>query len=342
VHEFAQTFMKTKILLWLVVPVAMAALIYGYVQMSEEKAADEEGDQPISSVSSVQRDTNGSTFINLDLGAQKLIGLHAAPLAAATQPPEVAAYGRVLDPAPLVAQLGDTAAARAALDTSRKEYLRQKDLYAQGQNTSAKALEAAQAAMEHDQITLTTARTQLVAAWGKAVADETDLAAFVQSLAQLASVLVRLDLPAGETMTGTPIGARLVVPGVRQPVAACFLGRAATTDPRVQGEGFLFVATNAPAALTPGLAVTGFIQLPGAQAHGVVVPDAAIVRSSGQTWVYAQTGDTTFARREVVLDHPVVGGWFVTNGVAPGERLVITGAQALLSEERKTEIKLED
>jgi hypothetical protein len=334
--------MKTKVLLFFAIPAAITVLIFGYTQMSKEKTADEEGDRPISSASSVVRSTNGEAVIELDLDAQKLIGLQTATLAAATQSPEMKAYGRVLDPAPLVGQWGNIATARAALDASSKEYLRQKDLYAQGRNTSAKSLEAAEAARQRDQVALTTARTQVVTAWGKAVADEPDLPAFVQSLANLESVLVRLDLPAGESLRGTPAGARLGMPGTNPPVEARFLGRAATTDPGVQGEGFLFVATNAPAALIPGLVVAGFVQVAGGPLPGVIVPDAAIVRSAERAWVYAQTGDTTFARREVALDHPVADGWFVTNGVAPGDRLVVTGAQALLSEERKTEIKLED
>jgi hypothetical protein len=39
---------------------------------------------------------------------------------------------------------------------------------------------------------------------------------------------------------------------------------------------------------------------------------------------------------------PVGGGWFVTNGVAEGDKIVITGAQVLNSEEHKMEIKIED
>ncbi len=49
-----------------------------------------------------------------------------------------------------------------------------------------------------------------------------------------------------------------------------------------------------------------------------------------------------FQRRELALDRPVAGGWFVTNGLAPNDRVVLTGAQALLSEERKTQIKVGD
>jgi len=100
--------------------------------------------------------------------------------------------------------------------------------------------------------------------------------------------------------------------------------------------------TNAPVALTPGLAVTGFVQLPGEPARGVIVPDAAVVRSDGRVWIYVQITGTAFARREIFLDHPAGGGCLVTNGVAAGDKVVITGAQTLLSEEHKTEIKMGD
>lgn len=110
----------------------------------------------------------------------------------------------------------------------------------------------------------------------------------------------------------------------------------------MQGEGFLFTATNAAGRLAPGLALTGFLQLPGAPLRGVVVPNAAIVRAAERAWVYVQTGDTAFQRRELALDQPVGEGWFVTGGLAPKDRLVVTGAQTLLSEERKTQIKVGD
>jgi len=308
--------------------------------MSKERTAEAEGEQPLLAESRVERRTNGQVVVHLDLSTQRLIGLRTAVLEAATQALAVKAYGRVLEPAPLLALASDTASARAALEASSKEYERLKALFTQGQNASAKALESAQAAMQHDQIASQAAAGQLVAAWGKSIADKPDLAAFLESLAKLECVLVRLDLPAGDSLSKTPVGAQLTLPGTNAPLEARFLGRATTTDPQVQGEGFLLVATNATVRLAPGLALTGFLQLPGAPLHGVVVPKAAIVRAADRAWVYLQMDDTTFQRRELALDRPVAGGWFVTGGLAPNDRLVVTGAQTLLSEERKTQIKV--
>jgi hypothetical protein len=324
------------------VAVMLGALIYGCRRTSKERTAEAEGEKPVVAESRVEHRTNGEVVVRLDLGTQRLIGLQTAVLEQATQALTVKAYGRVLEAAPLIGLASDTALARAALEASSKEYQRLKALFAQGQIASAKALESAQAAMQHDQIAFQAAEAQLVAAWGKSVADEPDLAALVKSLARLERVLVRLDLAAGDSLPETPVGARLVLPGTSAPLEARFLGPATTTDPQMQGAGFLFVATNAAARLAPGLALTGFLQLPGVPLHGVVVPHAVIVRAAERAWVYVQTGDTTFQRRELALDQPVREGWFVTKDLAPNDRLVVTGAQTLLSEERKTQIKVGD
>ena len=43
-----------------------------------------------------------------------------------------------------------------------------------------------------------------------------------------------------------------------------------------------------------------------------------------------QTAPTAFVRREVRDFRPVLSGWFVAKGFAPGDRVVATGAAALL------------
>jgi hypothetical protein len=66
---------------------------------------------------------------------------------------------------------------------------------------------------------------------------------------------------------------------------------------------------------------------------GLIVPTPAVVWSEGKAWVYQQTATDRFARRAVPTDIPVKRGFFVTEGFSPGDKLVVQGAQALLSEE---------
>ncbi len=308
----------------------------------KERTKEDRAEKPATPEAKDEPGTNIEGVVSLDEKTQKLIGLETTALTAATLNPEIKSYGRVLDPSPLVGLLSSLSSARTGLEASAKEYQRVKALFSQGENASARALETAEAAMKRDQIALNTAEAQFASAWGKAIAGQPDLAAFVQSLSAYETVLVRLDLPAGELVQETPTSGRVVLPGAREPIEARLLGRAATTDPQVQGEGFLLVATNTAARLASGLAITGFLQLPGEALRGVLVPETALVRAAERAWVYVQTNATTFVRRDIGLEHPMADGWFVAAGLSPNDRVVTTGAQTLLSEERKSQLKVGD
>jgi hypothetical protein len=330
-----------KVLILLIALGVIAGLVFSFLQGRKEWMTEAQREKPVGTTPTVGKTTHGDAVVNLDQDRQKLIGLKTAAIEAFSLPPEIKAYGRVVDPQPLVGLTADIASARASLDASEKEYNRSKSLFDDGQNASAKALQTAEAALKHDQIALQAAKAQMVVTWGKAIADRPNLAEFVQALSTHEIALVQLNLPTGQLTAQEPTSARLVA-SAGEVTPGGFLGRATTTDHQVQGEGFLFIATNSSGSLTPGLALTGFLQLRGEPLRGAVIPDAAIVRWAGVAWAYTQTGDTNFIRRELVLEQPVEGGWFVTNGISQNERVVITGAQALLSEERKTEIKPAD
>ncbi len=110
----------------------------------------------------------------------------------------------------------------------------------------------------------------------------------------------------------------------------------------MQGQGFLFLVKTSSPSLAPGRAVSGYLQLAGEPLSGCIVPDSAVLRHAGRAWVYVQTGEETFARREIALDHPSEEGWFVSGSVSANDRVVMHGAQALLSEEQKYQIRMLD
>ncbi len=101
----------------------------------------------------------------------------------------------------------------------------------------------------------------------------------------------------------------------------------------------LFRIRNTDHALRPGMAVMAYLPQRGAAAEGVVVPRASIVRFGAAAWAYLQTAPDKFTRRRVVLERPASEGWF-TASLRCGERIVVTGAQALLSEEQKAQIQV--
>ena len=135
-------------------------------------------------------------------------------------------------------------------------------------------------------------------------------------------------------MNQTPSSARLIALGDNEhPVAAEFFDTAPAVDPQTQGQGFLFLVGGRPPGFSPNAAVTAYLKIPGDSLKGIMVPSSAVIRYQGKAWVYVQTGDKEFTRREIPLDRPGANGWFVPSGVTDKDRVVASGAQTILSEE---------
>ncbi len=331
----------SKVILGLVIGLALGAagmvLLVRYpevanlVKSSEADQEQEPGAQAEESF--VQRESNGQTVVKLDPNEQRLIGLKVAPLQAAQAPTEVRGFGRVLDPAPLAALVTEGATAQAALQASTKEYERVKTLFEQNQNASAKAFETAEAAMNKDRVARESVQLRLLAGWGKEIASRPDLQAFVASLAARQAALIRVDLPLGDRPKTRPVDGRVAPVGIPENVIeAQVLGSASTTDPQTQTEGYLLLAKTT--SLAPGAALVAYLAVPGPARSGVIVPREAVLRHEGGTFVYLQRDDV-FQRQAVTLERPLGNGWFSDQNLKPQGKVVVVGAQQLLSEELK-------
>jgi hypothetical protein len=297
-----------------------------------EKAAAADEDAGASGVS---HDEKGNTVVKMDDETQGNAGIVVANPKSAQWSPEVKGYGKVQDPASLVSLDNDLATARAASAVSAQELARQKILSAQS-NTSERALQAAQAAVDHDQLVVQAAKNNLALGWGTTLANRDDLSALIESVVARQTALVRVDLPLGETLIALPTQARIVTLS-GQTVVAKFLSPVAAMDAQMQGQGFIFALQPNAAGLVPGQAITAFLQTPGDALEGVMIPRDAVIRAEGAGWVYVlNKGGESFTRRKISLDHPGEDGWFVAGDIKPADFLVVTGAQTLRSEELKS------
>ncbi len=289
----------------------------------------------------VRRSSEG-VRVTLQTRAQERLGIIVEQPKEMVIDPEVKAYGRVLDPGPLVNAVTELQAAHNTLAASKRELDRVRMLFQQDRNASLRAMETAESSFRRDEIALQSLQLKLVSAWGKSMVEQADLPGLVHALAARDCLLVRLDLPAGQTLK-QPLGAKLTtLDAPEDRIAASLLGSAADVDSQTQGQGFLFLVYSNAAALRPGQAVTGFLQTVGARISGVLVPASAIVRADGRAWVFVQTDALIFVRREVKLERPADGGWLVREGITSKDKLVVTGAQMLYSEELKTGIPIGD
>ena len=314
-------------------PFLLAGLISALLAACSKSGGDKEAEKPNAEQTRVKHGTNGESIVTLDAETQNRIGLKVeSPLAAQWQP-ELKGYGRVLDPTPLAALMADLVQANVAMETSQREFERLKTL-AEQNNASIRAMQTAEAAAKRDQVTVESLRTKLALGWGKAILERDDPPAFVRSLTTGEPTLVRVDLPAGESLKSPPSSARLVsLSDSEHPVTAEFFDTTATVDPQTQGQGFLFLIARKSPGFSPNAAVTGYVKVPGDSLNGVTVPRDAMIRFQGKAWVYLQTGDNEFTRRDISLDHPTEKGWFVQSGVTDKDRIVVSGGQTILSTE---------
>lgn len=261
--------------------------------------------------------------------------------------PETHTYASVLDPGPLLrlsgqlrSALGQTDAARAEAAASGHEYRRLALLNSEGHNVSDKATEAARAVWEADRAHLQSAQAILSAErdaarsrWG-GVLTNWALAARSPELDALDSgqqVLLSVASPqSGATRPLAPT-IRVVVPDTGgSEITAQLVSPSPLADPLTQSPAYFYRA--ARAGLRTGMRID--VYSPAGQAvEGVTIPNSAVVWYANRPWAYVQSDDTHFTRREVDVDTPAPGGWFVARGWRGGERLVVKGAALLLSQE---------
>jgi hypothetical protein len=115
--------------------------------------------------------------------------------------------------------------------------------------------------------------------------------------------------------------------------------RPSILDSHLHGQSFLMIIQAQGFPPRPGNALTAHLESPEKAKPGVVIPEAAVVRTGDRAWAYVQIAPAQFERRQLVMTSPAARGWFVTTGFAAGDRSVVTGAQALLSEELKSQIQ---
>lgn len=288
--------------------------------------------------------------VELDREKMAALGLEVKELAPMELGPRRAAWGRVLDPTPLVALAGELQTAEAALAASRAEYERSQKLLAGGENTSRKAAETAEAQFRADESKAAGLRRSATLQWGPRFVTLAPAARgeLIDRLVAGQSALVRVEVLPGDFVSDSPKLARVTVAGRPDEVLVTKdVTAAPDVDAKTQAQGFLLRVEQASFPLPPGLAVTAWLELPGEPRAGFAVPRAALLRHEGAAWVYAQEEEGRFERVAVALDTPLEGGagWFVPAAggeLKAGEKVVTQGAASLLGAELKAGAKEKD
>lgn len=287
---------------------------------------------------------NGQTIVTVDPATQKRLGLEVVSLTPTVTRGQVTAPALVLSVQDLATFRTSYLATQAQLQKSQleagvnhKEYSRLKTLFEENQNVSEKSLQSAEGALQANEADARTAEQQLALQrsvvqeeWGTVVAgwalrDSPEL----QSLFDQRAFLVQITIPYPSTFE-PPKTISLEIPSEAR-TQASFVSALPKVDPRIQGKSLLYFGP-AHTGIYPGLNLLAHLSV-GSQMQGVVVPTSAVVWSESKAWVYREAPPSRFTRQPIPTDVPVDKGFFVRAGVSPGDRIVIQGAQVLLSRE---------
>jgi hypothetical protein len=254
-------------------------------------------------------------------------------------------------------------AATSSVAAANGAYERTRILNADNKNVSDRALEEAQSRLASEKARLQTATDsvallerslradapansqQLVLGRSGEVievsaqpGEAVEAGASILRVASFDQLLARVDLPVGGQVPSASSPARIVVTGYEQvPISAERVSTSTATQPAAPTQSVLFRFRNTT-GLRPGLAATAYIPVAGVARAGVVIPASAIVRTRGQAFAYVQIADGQFVRKSVPLDQPTVDGYMAPTGFAAGDRIVVQGAQMLLTEEFKSRL----
>jgi hypothetical protein len=326
-------------------------LIWGFRAGRSEQSADAKSDAPVEAPSRAASE-DGRTVLTFDEQARRANGITVTMLAADRRSAETQATGIVLQLQPLLdlktslnTASMDIAKARAASQASQAEYQRLLRLNQGGQNVSEKAVETARAASESDAAILQNAEQSLAVLkssiplhWGVVIAEwlgkgSPQLDAL---LAQRAFLIQVTAMNGGSTAPAVA----MVQFSDGAHAAAHLISALPQLDPRLQAPSFLY-AVSAHAGLIPGINLPVFLPS-GPARNGVIVPYAAVVWWQGSAWCYVEAAADKFTRAEVSTVNPLPAGWFVSDGIPTGARVVTVGAQTLLSEEFRSQIQADE
>ena len=330
---------------WRVIAIAIGSAIIGaLIALAIVHRGGDAGEEakPAASAERVSVES-GQTVVTIDAATAARSHVTVSALAAAHQSPAATTYATAVDVRDLVDARSQLDVARAQAEQSRArlaatqaEYARLKALHEDNRNVSDRVVQEAEANVRAEEAGVASAEATMRAAqsgveqrWGTAIARAFAAhARWIEDLVANRRVLVQVVAP-----SEPPAKITLVTP--QSEVEAAYVSPAVRADPHVQGRSWFYIAL--ANGISPGMSLTARIGS-GAPVTGAVVPQDAVVWSDGRAWVYVERAANQYVRTPADTSTPATGGYFVTT-LAPGTRVVTSGAQQLLSEEAKPQVE---
>lgn len=303
----------------------------------------------------------GVATLILPVASQQQSGIKTIKLHTAQHQTLIASFGIVESMASLIemrtsylAALAQGNVTRSTMTNAQQNLQRLQLLNQDDKNVSDRAVQDAQANLNSEKAKLSTSATLAIGIrdnmrqqWGATLANwatQTSNNREFEALLQSKEVLLKITLPFDVTPNKNTSLLITAMGSQSQPVKAHFISNAPQADSTIQGKTYFY---RAPAgSLRAGMRVTTRLNTQDKASSGVIVPHEAVVWYANQAWVYQKVDEEKFVRRlintDVEIESDAISGWYNPTGLVANDEVVNSGAQLLLSEELKYQIKNEN
>ncbi|MGC8594409.1 MAG: hypothetical protein ACP5US_05515 [Candidatus Kryptoniota bacterium] len=296
----------------------------------------------------------GVTYVILDSLTLNRNGIELMKLSARTGTVSTSFYGSVVNPENILSDESDFSSAKGVYESAKsRRVVSEKELHRlkilnETKNVSDKVLDEAKSHFVMDKSSEASAlknlelvKSRILLKWGDRISS------WIFENDEILSKLIKGKLEiieAGIPLPGASIESyktAMITTSSGSSVEAKFFGFSSVADPVFQGRAVFFLTTAPCRDLIPGMSVIANVPA-GSVRTGVFVPDAAVVWYRGIPWVYYEKDPGEFCRVEISHAFPQQDGYFAIGILKPGDVIVSKGAQLLLSEEFKSQIRAED
>jgi hypothetical protein len=240
------------------------------------------------------------------------------------------------------------------INTEEKKYLAFVDLNADGKNISDQALLDQQTLVNNLKVSVEkkvvlkkNLQQKVLSQWGnKFYMAITGKAKYKQlnPLLNGEARLVKITLPSSDSDNSIPHKIIFTPINGNNETEGIYLDKAPTIEPSILGQTFYYLIQSPDIRI--GSKLIGFYkekQNNDKQMNRYEVQSSSIVWSNGLPWVYIEEEPFLFVKKPVSLENEIKDGWLViSEALSTNDIIVSKGAQLLLSEEYKYQIKNEN
>lgn len=310
---------------------------------------------------SLIKSANGVNYITLSPEIQSNSGIKTQPVQTSDYIKNLTNYATVLSIDLLIEQKNrfneiknQISLLSNELERDKKNYERFKALNDDNKNVSDKAFQEMKVNFENTKIKLQTTQELITgikqnirAQWGEIILSMIDAGArkeLFEFLVQGKARIIKVTLPENADNQPPKNISLALIDNLNEKFLASYLAESPTLDKSIKGKTYFYIVYSNQLRIDSKV-IANQVQdkLSSESGKYLAIPKEAVIWNSGQAWVYVQSSENKFFRKSIETSTESSDGWIVKeNQIKENDIIVINGAQLLLSEEFKYQIKNEN